>query len=412
MQDTEIHRALVGQAARADFHPDFNGLRRRYIRRQRRKRLGVTLVGLALGAASVAVAAALVGPLASPDGPRPRPVDEPAIGILPEGALWIQTGSRVEILAGAEEPRPVAAVSGFDVSPDGSLLLAKSGRDLVTVDADGEIEVLASPEEGDELQAFAEWSPDGTMVAYGVGSQDPANRSTLCVLTPASGEQACFSDAGNLYSFDWAPDGTSIVVAGPPSQAVSRVDVATGQVSAMVVQEGDSPINRELEARGWGRSFQLVGPVWSPSGRYLAALANMETGPYAYVPIVFTADGMPVAFGRPSTEFPESFAWSPVEDVLAYTQGEAPYRITEVYLLDITTGSDRRLVASGGEDYPHITDLTWSPSGQWLALTLWWAEEGYPRVAIRIVDSTDSQEVEDFGIETGEVTAPLVDWIP
>jgi hypothetical protein len=412
MQDTEIHRALVGQAARADFHPDFNGLRRRYIRRQRRKRLGVTLVGLALGAASVAVAAALVGPLASPDGPRPRPVDEPAIGILPEGALWIQTGSRVEILAGAEEPRPVAAASGFDVSPDGSLLLAKSGRDLVTVDAAGEMEVLISLEEGDELQAFAEWSPDGTMVAYGVGSQDPANRSTLCVLTRASGEQACFPDAGKLYSFAWAPDGTSIVVVGPPSQPVSRVDVATGEVSAVVAQEGDSPINRELEARGWGRSFQLVGPVWSPSGRYLAALANMETGPYLYVPVVFTADGMPVAFGRPSTEFPEPFAWSPVEDVLAYTQGEAPYRITEVYLLDVTTGSDRRLVTSGGEDYPHITDLTWSPSGQWLALMLWWAEEGYPREAIRIVDSTDSQEVEDFGIETGEVTARLVDWIP
>jgi hypothetical protein len=249
------------------------------------------------------------------------------------------------------------------------------------------------------------------MVAYSVGSQDPANRSTLCVLTLASGEQRCFPDAGKLYTFDWAPDGSSIVVAGPPPQPVSRVDVATGEVSAVVAQQGDSPINRELEARGWGRSFQLVGPVWSASGLYLAALANMDTGPYSYVPVVFTPSGEPVAVGRPSTEFPESFAWSPVEDVLAYTQGEAPYRVTEVYLLDPVTGSEEHLVSSGGEEYPHVTDMVWSPSGRWLALTLWWAEEGYPREAIRIVDSTNSQEVEEFDIETGEVTAPLVDWI-
>jgi WD40 repeat protein len=411
MQDTEIHRALAAQAGRANFHPDFDGLRRRNIRRQRRKRLGVTLLGLALGAASIAMAAALVGPLASSDRPRPRPVDEPTIGIVPEGVLWIQTGSRVEVLpAGAEEPRPVASVSGYDVSPDGSLLLAKSGSDLVTVDVAGEIEVLTSPQQGDELQAFAEWSPDGTMVAYGVGSQDPANRSALCVLTPASGEQACFPDAAKLYTFDWAPDSSSIVVAGPPSQPVSRVDVATGEVSAVVAQQGDSPINRELEDRGWGRSMQLVGATWSPSGRFLAALANMEEGPYSYVPVVFTPDGSVVAFGRPSTEFPEPFAWSPVEDVLAYTQGEAPYRITEVYLLDPITGSERHPITSGGEEYPHVTDLVWSPSGRWLAMTLWWAEGGYLREAIRIVDTVDPDEVVEVEVDTGDITDPLVGW--
>jgi dipeptidyl aminopeptidase/acylaminoacyl peptidase len=424
-EDTRIRQTLEREAGRPDIHPDLEDLGRRFARRSRRRTVGTTLVGVALGAMSVAAALSLVGPLR--DGQRPS-ADRagsqtvvPEQG-LPEGMLVIQQGTRVAVLrAGSDLPERVAGdLWAYDLSPDGSWTLGVKGRALVAIDATGAHRVLFMAPEGDSIQVEPQWSPDGSMIAYSLGSQDPADRSTLCVLALTSGEgvasttgeSTCYPEAGRVYSFDWSPDGRNIVMDGPPSDPVLRVDVQTGQVSALVAQGGDTAINRELLARGWGRSGQLVDPIWSPSGRYLAALASMETGPYSYVPVVFTPDGIPVAFGRPSTEFPYPIAWSPTVDVLAYLQGEAPYRITEVYLLDVATGDEQHLVSSEGEPYPQVTDLSWSPSGRWLALALWWAEDGYLRQALRIVDTANPDTTREFEIDTEDVTSPLVNWGP
>jgi WD40 repeat protein len=425
-EDTRIRRTLEWEAERPDLRPDLEDLRRRLARRSRRRTVGTTLVGVALGAMSVATALSLVGPLGEgPPPPSDRPGSQTAIPEdgLPEGTLVIQQGADVSILrTGSDRTERVATdVFAYDVSPDGSWTLGVKDRALVAIDATGTHRVLFMAPEGDSIQVEPQWSPDGSMIAYSVGSQDPADRSTLCVLAfttgegvaSTTGESTCFPEAGRVYTFDWAPDGDTIVAAGPPSQPVYRVDVATGgEVSAIVGQEGDSPINRELESRGWGMSMQLVGPTWSASGPYLAALANMEEGPYSYVPVVFTPAGEPVGFGRPSTEFPQPIGWSPTSELLAYTQGEAPYRITEVYVLDVATGDEQSLVTSEGELYPQVTDLAWSPSGRWLALALWWAEDGYPRQALRIVDTADPDKTREFEIDTKEITSPLVDWAP
>jgi dipeptidyl aminopeptidase/acylaminoacyl peptidase len=414
-RDTLIRRALEREAGARELRPDLEDLQRRFARRSRRRAAGTMLVGLAMGAISVAAALSL-GTLGDADTPGDRPGSQSVVPEhgLPEGNMVIQRGTAVAVLrTGSEAAEQVAnGLSASDMSADGSWILAVEDRALVAIDTHGTHRVVFMPSEGDQVQVDPRWSPDGSMIAFSTGSQDPADRSTLCLVVFATGEDTCFPDAGRVYSLDWSPDGGSIVAAGPPSQPVYRVDVATAEVSAIVGQEGNTAINRELESRGWGRSMQLVGPVWSPSGRYLAALANMEEGPYSYVPVVFTADGGVVQFGRPSTEFPQAFAWSPVGDALAYTQGEAPYRITEVYLLDPTTGTERRLVTSGGEKYPHVTDMAWSPTGRWLALTLWWAEGGYPEEAIRIIDIGNPQELEELEIDTAEVTSPLVGWGP
>jgi dipeptidyl aminopeptidase/acylaminoacyl peptidase len=423
MTDTRIRRTLEREAGRHQLRPDLEDLRRRFARRSRRRTVGTTLVGVALGAVSVGAALSILGAFGDREQP---PVDRsgsqmitPEAG-LPEGTLVIQKGPGVAILrAGSDQVKRVSGgLFAWDVSPDGSLILAID-RALVAIDRNGERKVLFEAGESDHLHADPRWSPDGSMIAYSIGSQDPAERSTPCVLVFSTGESQCFSDVGRVFTLDWSPDGRSIVAAGPSSQPLYRIDVVTGEGSAMVGQRGDTPINGELEARGWGPSMQLVGPTWSPSGRYLAALANMDQGPYSYVPVIFTPDGTVVAFGQPSANFPGPFAWSPVEDLLAYTQGPGHLRqaegglpITEVYVLDPDTGKERHLVTSGGKEYPHVTDLAWSPSGRWLAVTLWWADLGYLQEAHRIIEATSGDAVEEFEIDTGEVLSPLVDWAP
>lgn len=131
------------------------------------------------------------------------------------------------------------------------------------------------------------------------------------------------------------------------------------------------------------------------------------------MPVVFTPRGDFVAVGRPSGEFPEPFAWSPIEDVLAYTRGEAPYRITEAYVLDPATGEDRALVADMGPEPFVLTTLAWSPGGDAVAAQDWRDEGGgYFRVALRIIDTADPSTIPEYPVDDGETVDVLVDWAP
>ncbi|MGH2723235.1 MAG: WD40 repeat domain-containing protein [Actinomycetota bacterium] len=311
---------------------------------------------------------------------------------MPEGSLFLWTGSGVEVfVVGAEHGDPAEAGSHvFDVSPDGSRLLVNDAGALVSVEVStGERLVLVRPEPPDELQALAGWGPDGTLVAFSVGSQDPANRSTLCLVSVPPDEPQCYPEAGGVYTFAWSSDGSSLVIAGPPAEPLRLLDVGAGVVTNAVSQQGDTPINRALREAGLGYTFQLVAPMWSPSGRYLAALANLEDSRFTYVPVVFTQAGEVAALGQPSTEFPEPMAWSPAGDHLAYTRGQGPYNIREVRLLDPQANEDRLLMALEEVDpgpppdqpIPAITDLAWSPSGRWLAVGVWEGMED-----MRIID--------------------------
>jgi hypothetical protein len=286
--------------------------------------------------------------------------------------------------------------------------------DLIAVDLlTGEGRVLVRPSGDDVLGAFAQWSPDGSMVACSHGTYDPAERSTLCVLVLASGEPICFPEVERVYSFDWAPDGGRLVVAGPPEQPVRIVDVATGEVSEVVPQEGDTPINDAIRDAGMGTSFQLVDPTWSPSGTYLAALANLQDSEFAYVPVVFTPDGQFVAFGQASGDYPEPFEWSPVADVLAYTRREEANRVTEAYLLDPVSGDDRVLVSGeGAQSFFVLTDMAWASSGRWLAIAGWKdSGEGF-QTSFRVLDPADPASFKQCSVETGEADNFLAAWGP
>lgn len=309
----------------------------------------------------------------------------------------------------------------LDLSPDGSTVLGLTGGqdtlgDLIAVDLlTGEGRVLVRPAGDDVLGAFAQWSPDGSMVAYTMGTGDPADRIlTLCVLALASEEPSCFPEAERVYTFDWAPDGNRLVVAGPPVQPVRIVDVATGEVSEVVPQEGETPINDAIRDAGMGTSFQLVGPTWSPSGTYLAALANLQDSEFAYVPVVFTPDGRFVAFGRASGDYPETFEWSPVADVLAYTRRGEANRVTEAYLLDPVSGDDRVLVSGeGAQSFFVLTDMAWASSGRWLAIAGWKDfGEGRFQTSFRVLDPADPASFEQFSVETAEADNFLAAWRP
>lgn len=328
-----------------------------------------------------------------------------------EAAAWLYSE--------AEGARFLGSVSPLDLSADGSRVLGARSElepsgitrhtELVAIDTRSEAErVLVRA--GDRESLFpAEWSTDGSEIAYRMTTYavDPsetkpgAGTESLCVHTLTSPDSRCFDTPGQVYSFDWSPDGESVLLAGPGSDPVLRLDSHTGATEVIISPGGDDALRTELDRLGYGEPRQFVVPQWSPSGRYIAALVSLRGGNRAYVPAIVTSAGAFVSLGKASGEFPDAFAWAPDRDVLAYTRGEAPYAITELYVHDPANAIHGFLSSTDNEGsmIPRIDGVAWSPDGRWIAFSR-------PN-GIRVVDAEGEEPAREL-----DVRGTVMDWAP
>jgi dipeptidyl aminopeptidase/acylaminoacyl peptidase len=346
-------------------------------------------------------------------------------GAVPEGRLGVQVNSGIEVL-GHGESRSVSPggerIIAYDLAPDGSKILAASyvtepthytrEDQLLTIDTfSGERTVLVRAIPTEDLGP-AMWSPDGSEVAYRLStlSVDPATEhpgeptaQTICVVDVVTLGSRCSPDLGTVDGFSWSPDGQRLVVDGVGGDLPLRIlDLSTGQVSDFA-----SPHDPELvEALGGQPPDSFVFAEWSPSGRYVATLAHLRAE------AIFDADGRFVMLGHETTEFSEVIAWSPTRDLLAYAIGRPPYAITDVYVLDPTTGEDRMLFSTGsGEHAPIVFDLAWSPSGRWLAVAI--VERTlYLEKSLLIIDVTGEVPESVIKLAAADGGEVLVGWGP
>lgn len=390
-------------------------------------RLIVASVALATLAVSLLTLASRMGEQANEgtaDG-----IPTPQGGSL-EGGLVLAASLGIEVLTGRGEQLPVASgVVGFELSPGGSrLVAATSERTGTGISRETSLLVIDIPTGRStgilragsrEDLGPAAWSPDGSRIAYRLSTYrvDPETthpgsraRSALCVTTPRGTSRRCFPGSGYIDSFEWSPDSRRILFGGSRTRPIREIDVVTGKVSSLLPSDGGPHVDRALRRAGLGQASRLLFPSWSPSGRFLAGLVSLTGGDALYVPAVIRPDGRPVAFGRASTEFPAAFGWSPVDELLAYAQGEAPYRITEARLLDPVTGRDTLLFSSGGENYPHVMDLAWSSSGRRIALHLWSPQDEVIHVLSLTQGPTEPPR--RFPFDSGGITEPILGWRP
>jgi Tol biopolymer transport system component len=388
-------------------------------------------VSVVLGAISSVIASVVfVAPSQSGGGRADRvdPTDDevshrtPA-GDIPEGRLIVQLNSGIEVIAG-DERWSIASederIVGYDVSPDGSTIVAASyvtepthytrEYELLAIEtSSGEKTVLAEANVTEDFGP-AVWSPDGTEVAYRLStlSADPAAAhpgdpigQTVCVVDVATQTSRCSPDLGTVDGFSWSPDGDQLIVDGVgPELGLRVVDLANS-----VVSEPISPRDPALvDALGGNPPDSFVFAEWSSSGEFVATLAH------PHVVTVFDSDGPFLMLGHRTREFSDAISWSPTRDLLAYAIGRPPYSITDVYVLDVQTGEDRLLLSTGeGEQAPIVRNIAWSPSGRWMAIVV--VERGlYLPESVHIVDVAGDLPSSVIELPPTDASEVLIGW--
>lgn len=177
------------------------------------------------------------------------------------------------------------------IGPDGNLwLVNRESGERVQLSSD------AAPFQADSDQAAINyccprWSSDGQLLAYRREVSSPIDSGyqtehALWVTDLSSGESRALLEGQSVLGFDWQP-GAHKLTYGHPIEMEYFLDRSTGESSEMatgiwmVDATGGDPYELVPPERG----YALVGPNWSPDGRFLGfdEVLYMEgRGQFAY----------------------------------------------------------------------------------------------------------------------------------
>jgi serine/threonine protein kinase len=162
---------------------------------------------------------------------------------------------------------------GFTVSRDGHALIYPRSTlltNLVEISRDGATKPLTADS---QVKAGMQLSPDGSHIAFAAGTNDA--KQVFVLSRSGVGEIRAVGEVANIISLAWSPDGKQIAYAAPESQAISIVDVASGQT-------------RKLPASALGGYL-----AWAPNPQILFAKPGV-LGVAAIDPITGHEHGIPL----------------------------------------------------------------------------------------------------------------------
>lgn len=260
------------------------------------------------------------------------------------------------------------------------------------------------PDASDDLPA---WSPDGREIAFARWHADGACRVMLVAATGGDEREVARCDRSDLLSFDWLPDGSSLLfgtMTGADEAARLRIlDPVSGRWRALDYAGAPGDID--------------YAPRVSPDGRWIGFIRNPQMGDLWRVPIDggapeqitrlgaellgwdWTPDSTGMVFGlRVDSEarlYRADVAGGALVD-LGIEDAQAPSISTRngmlafvhrqprfgLYRIDAHTGDWQRLFASAGRD----AQPTLAPDGRQIVFTsdragrfeLWWARLDAP----------------------------------
>jgi Tol biopolymer transport system component len=194
----------------------------------------------------------------------------------------------------------------------------------------------------------AEWSPDGTKVAY---ASQPAtgNDYDIRVLTIATMQIETVATGFRAHNPTWSPDGTRLAYTSNDGVTldwdIHVVDLNT--LSDVVVADSDET-DRE--------------PAWSPDGTRIAFQRDYGFGVFEVLSVDLASDVTSLLYAGTI----EDLAWSPDGSKIAGRQWKNQTPVYEIVVLDLGTN----VLSTITTEESIATDPIWSPSGGQLVFSL------------------------------------------
>lgn len=244
-----------------------------------------------------------------------------------------------------------ARTPGSPTDPTGRIAFTRATdqethHELYLVNADGMS--VTHLVDGSGKGSFAEWSPDGTQIAFLQDEGSTGSTSNLFVMNADGTGLMQLTHATNVLGLDWSPDGSEIVY-------VSNTPDGTSDIR--VVHPDGTSDTRILEG-----FYDSVS--WSSDGTRLALTGRPVDGRNLDLYVV-NADGSGL---RPLTDdaAPDQYAaWSPDGTEIAFMRNED---VSSDYHWDID------LIRPNGTGLTKVTDWSgldaipvWAPDGHWIA---------------------------------------------
>lgn len=211
------------------------------------------------------------------------------------------------------------------------------------------------------------WSPDGKTIVF---VSNITGRNNLW-LVPAEGgwpTQLTVSDQRQTYPA-WSPDGKWIAYQsdydGDEQWDIFLVSPKTGQVINVTKT----------------RQVAEENPVWSPDGRYLAYMVKPKTSSVFEIDVFDTVlrEVKHITTKTPADRMNVNPIWSKDGKFIAYTQEEAKGTNSNIYVVEVASGTSQLVTPHDGEKLYFANDF--SPSGDALLVTSN-AANGFQNVAV------------------------------
>ncbi len=313
---------------------------RRAGQRQRRRRVGATVVGLA---ASLVALGLVIWAFAGKDEGQPAGGEQGRFMFI--GGDTLKAENRLYIMnADGSDLRAIPTgdlyLMSAAPSPDGEQIALMASEpwpkgdmpkaQLFLMDADGSdlAEVPACPEDGCQGTIQVSWSPDGRTLSF------PGNGIGIHVVDTRTGATRKLTGGNNDYDAVWSPDGSRI--------AFSRTEPSLdpGPNAQIWVMRADGTGAHQVTDEA--SAHDASQPAWSPDGTRIAYTEGGEPGGTAGVAVV-DAHGAAArqltacAFGS-CERFPTNPVWSSDGSAIAVLMQQAELIRAAIALVDPETG--------------------------------------------------------------------------
>ena len=231
----------------------------------------------------------------------------------------------------------------------------------------------------DEYATIPRWSPDSTRLAYQSWSgatgpitlmvRDADGSNPIAVSEPYAGTPRGLKPEGHA----WSPDSSTLVYAAKDAYEVDGM--ATCGLSVCDVRIWSAPADGSEPAQVIGdRSLHSRAPVFTPDGQSIifAGSAGGETGYGIYR---MDVDGADVERIGDLTGFGMSFDGLSISPdgtkLVTHATSEVRGQSHDIYVVDLATGEDVRVDATGSAD---DFEPYWSPDSSRIVFTSWAVE--------------------------------------